>query len=88
VVLFGEALPETALHAAVEASRRARLFIVLGSSLLVSPANLLPEMALAAGAPLVIINRDPTPLGPRATLEIRTSIGEILSATDDLLRTG
>ncbi len=85
VVLFGEMLPEEALSAAVRASRRARLFIVLGSSLLVSPANLLPEMALDAGARLVIVNRDPTPLGPRATLEIRTSIGEILTAVDGLL---
>ena len=49
VVLFGEMLPDAALSAAAEASRRARLFIVLGSSLLVSPANLLPEMALARG---------------------------------------
>jgi NAD-dependent deacetylase len=88
VVLFGEMLPEAALSAAVEASRRAQLFIVLGSSLLVSPANMLPELALAAGAPLVIINRDPTPLGPRATLEIHSAIGEVLAATDEILRAG
>ena len=88
VVLFGEMLPEAALSAAVEASRRARLFIVLGSSLLVSPANMLPEMALAAGAPLVIVNRDPTPLGSRATLEIRSSIGGVLAAADEILRAG
>jgi NAD-dependent deacetylase len=88
VVLFGEMLPDAALSAAAEASRRARLFIVLGSSLLVSPANLLPEMALATGAPLVIVNRDPTPLGPRATLEIRSAIGEVLTATDEILRAG
>jgi NAD-dependent deacetylase len=85
VVLFGEMLPEAALTAAVEASRRARLFIVLGSSLLVAPANRLPEMAVDAGAPLVIVNRDPTPLGPRATLEIGSSIGELLAVTDALL---
>jgi NAD-dependent deacetylase len=88
VVLFGEMLPEAALSAAVDASRRARLFVVLGSSLLVSPANLLPEMALDAGAPLVIVNRDPTPLGPRATLEIHSPIGEVLAATDEILRAG
>jgi len=85
VVLFGEMLPEAALSAAVEASRRARLFIVLGSSLLVSPANMLPELALAAGAPLVIVNRDPTPLDRAATLVINASIGETLRAVDRLL---
>ena len=88
VVLFGEALPEAPLSAAVEASRRARLFIVLGSSLLVSPANLLPQLAVAAGAPLVIVNHDPTPLGPRATLESHAAIGEILAAADEILRAG
>jgi NAD-dependent deacetylase len=88
VVLFDEMLPENVLTAAREASRSARLFIVLGSSLLVSPANELPKMALDAGAPLVIVNHDPTPLGPRATLQIRRSIGETLMATDQCLRSG
>lgn len=86
VVLFGELLPEKTMGAAIDASQRARLFIVLGSSLQVSPANLLPEMALAAGAPLVIVNRDPTPLDSRATLHIRSAIGEVLTATDEILR--
>jgi NAD-dependent deacetylase len=40
VVLFGEALPEATLRAAQAAAKRASLFIVLGSSLAVSPANL------------------------------------------------
>ena len=43
VVLFGEALPAAVLEAARQAARRARLFLVLGSSLLVAPANLLPR---------------------------------------------
>ena len=85
VVLFGEALPAATLRAAWEAAQRARLFIVLGSSLAVAPANLLPEAAVGAGAPLVIINRDPTPLDRMATLVINASIGETLRAVDSLL---
>ena len=42
VVLFGEMLPQRALEAADELSRRCRTFIVLGSSLVVSPRELLP----------------------------------------------
>jgi len=42
-------------------------------------------MALAAGAPLVIVNRDPTPLDRAATLVINASIGETLRAVDRLL---
>jgi len=57
---------------------------VLGSSLAVAPANLLPEAAVTAGAPLVIVNRDPTPLDRAATLVIHASIGETLRAADRL----
>jgi NAD-dependent deacetylase len=85
VVLFGELLPAPTLRAAWMASERAPLFLVLGSSLAVAPANLLPEAAAAAGAPLVIVNRDPTPLDRMATLVINASIGETLRAADRLL---
>ena len=62
VVLFGEMLPQKALEAADEISGRCRTFIVLGSSLVVSPANYFPQQAKMSGANLVIINREPTPL--------------------------
>jgi len=85
VVLFGEALPAAVLEAAWQAARRARLFVVLGSSLLVAPANLLPPAAAAAGAPLVIVNHDPTPLDGTATLVISAAIGPTLRDVDALL---
>jgi NAD-dependent deacetylase len=87
VVLFGEALPTETLRAAWTASERAPLYIVLGSSLAVAPANLLPEAAVGRGAPLVIVNRDPTPLDRMATLVINAGIGETLRAADELLAT-
>jgi NAD-dependent deacetylase len=86
VVLFGEALPEAPLRAAQTAAKRTSLFLVLGSSLAVSPANRLPEAAVQRGAALVIINHDPTPLDRIATLVINASIGETLRAADELLR--
>jgi NAD-dependent deacetylase len=85
VVLFGEALPTDTLRAAWTAAERAPLFIVLGSSLAVAPANLLPELAVGRGAPLVIVNRDPTPLDRMATLVINAGIGETLRAADAAL---
>jgi NAD-dependent deacetylase len=85
VVLFGEALPAAVLDAAWRAARRARLFVVLGSSLLVAPANLLPQAAAAAGAPLVIVNHDPTPLDSAAALVISAPIGQTLREVDTLL---
>jgi NAD-dependent deacetylase len=80
VVLFGEMLDRDVLQRAVEDAQACDLFVVLGSSLLVSPANTLPELALRAGARLVIINRDPTPLTSRADLTISASIGPTLEA--------
>ncbi|MBO1910132.1 NAD-dependent deacylase, partial [Microvirga sp. 3-52] len=42
IVLFGEGLPEETFMKAVEESEKADLFIVLGSSLTVTPANQFP----------------------------------------------
>lgn len=85
VVLFGEALPGEALDKAEAAARSASLFIVLGSSLLVSPANLLPRIAKAAGARLVIVNREETPLSDRADLCLHASIKDTLVALSQAL---
>ncbi|MEJ8547512.1 NAD-dependent protein deacylase [Brevibacillus borstelensis] len=79
VVLFGESLPESAFAQAVEWTERADLFLVLGSSLAVSPANWFPEQAKARGAKLVIVNRDATHLDDIADLLIQDElIGDVL----------
>ena len=44
--------------------------IVIGSSLQVSPANSLPDVALRTGSELVIIDLMDTPFDSRATLKI------------------
>ena len=85
VVLFGEMLPSDAFEASDVLAREADLFIVLGSSLQVSPANMFPQLAKAAGAKLVIVNRDRTPLDPLADLVVRESIGGLLAAVDAAL---
>lgn len=60
IVLFGEMLPEEAFRQAEILAAEADLFIVLGSSLTVSPANMFPLVAKEHGAKLAIINREPT----------------------------
>lgn len=87
VVLFGERLPMDALDAADALARRADLFIVLGSSLVVSPANMFPQLAKAAGARLVIVNRDRTPLDPLADLVLRDAVRDVLVGVDQALNT-
>lgn len=87
VVLFGEPLDEAVLEEACRVSSDADLFIVLGSSLLVSPANALPRLALSQnGAKLVIVNREATPLSSLAALDVRAGIGDTLAAVERALR--
>lgn len=82
VVLFGEMLPQRALEEADRLSGECRTFIVLGSSLVVSPANYFPRQAKAQGAELVIVNREETPLDCIADVVAHESIGAFLSEVD------
>ena len=80
VVLFGEGLPEETFMEAVVESEKADLFIVLGSSLTVSPANQFPLLAKEQGAKLVIINLEPTSFDNYADIVINDrKIGEVLA---------
>jgi NAD-dependent deacetylase len=77
-ISFGQALPEAALHAAERAARQCDLCLVVGSSLVVYPAALVPTIALEHGAPLVIVNESATPQDRHATLVIRARAGSVL----------
>ncbi len=79
-VFFGEMLPRIPWERALELSRQADLFIAIGSSLQVSPANTLPDIALKAGAKLIILNLMPTPYDLEAELVVREKIGEFSTA--------
>ena len=85
-ISFGQGLPEDVLRTAAEWCRCAELLLALGSSLAVTPAADLPRIAKDAGAKLVIINRDPTPLDSIADVVIHDSIGEILTRIEEFRR--
>ncbi len=85
VVFFGELLPEAALARAVELAERARLLVVVGSSLEVHPVAGLPFETLRAGGALAIVNRGRTPLDAHAEVRLDGSAGAILSEVVDLL---
>ncbi|MFH1092498.1 MAG: Sir2 family NAD-dependent protein deacetylase [Pseudomonadota bacterium] len=78
VVDFGQSLPEKDLWLAYKHSRLSDLFLVVGSSLVVTPAANMPSEALRSGARLVIINQGETPYDRRANLSFRESIGRVL----------
>lgn len=79
-VAFGQPVPPDALARARAAAVACDLFVVLGSSLLVRPAAHLPRLAVESGAPLVIVNRDSTPLDDLASLVINADLGAVLDA--------
>lgn len=81
VVDFGQPLPEKDLMLSFEHSRKCDLFIVAGSSLVVTPAADMPREAYSAGARLVIINQGGTPLDSQAHLRFQEAIGEVLPRT-------
>jgi NAD-dependent deacetylase len=78
-IFFGEALPEEALREATFYSNNCDLFIVIGSTLVVTPAAFMPSYAVESGARLVIINLSTTPLDHEATILIRGKAGEVMS---------
>ena len=86
VVLFGEELPEEAFMRAVQESEKADLFIVLGSSLTVTPANQFPLLAKENGSKLLIVNMEPTHFDDLADIVINDrKIGELLAEIDSYL---
>jgi len=78
VVNFGDPLPQKDLEDSFQRSSYSDLFIVVGSSLVVSPANNMPRVALRSGARLVIINQGETPMDRSCHLRFDEKIGEVL----------
>ena len=78
VVDFGDPLPQKDLEESFGHSSYCDLFIVVGSSLVVSPANDMPKVALRSGARLVIINQGETPMDRSCHLRFEEKIGEVL----------
>ncbi len=78
VVDFGQSLPQKDLSDSYRHSRGCDLFVVVGSSLVVTPAADMPRVALQSGARLVIINQGETPFDRVVHLRFHEGIGEVL----------
>ncbi len=80
VVWFGELLPLGAWERAERAFLEADLALVVGTSAEVEPAASLGRLAYTAGAYLIEVNPEPTPLTPLAHLSLRQGAVEGLGA--------
>ncbi len=76
VVLFEE--PVKLMDIAMEIAYRSDCCIVIGSSLTVYPAALIPEIIKRQGGDLIIVNIDPTPLDDIADVVIRDKASIVL----------
>lgn len=85
VVWFGEALPQDVWASAIEEAVSCDIMIVVGTSLVVSPANLLPVYAKQNGATLVEVNIEETPMSSSMNLSLRTSAAKALPGLVDIV---
>lgn len=86
VVWFGEMLPEDAWEEAARACEAADLLIAIGTSGVVYPAASLPFTGRRAGAYLVEVNPEPTPLTPSVDECLTGPAGVVLPPLVDRAR--
>jgi NAD-dependent deacetylase len=77
-VSFGQSLDRAVLAAAVSAAAAADLLLAVGTTLTVRPAASLVDVALGAGARLVVVNDGPTAYDGRAAARVGGRIGQVL----------
>ena len=84
-VSFGQMLDENDLDKAFSEAELSDLYIAIGTTLTVEPSASLPIAALRAGARLVIINAEPTPLDRFAEFTISERVEDVLPRIAALL---
>ncbi len=78
VVWFGESLPQDVWQNAILFSSQCDLMIIVGTSLVVSPANTLPIYAKQNNAILIEINPESTEMSEGMDVVIRNTSAEVL----------
>lgn len=78
VVWFGEALPQDVWESAMVQASSCDAMVVVGTSLAVSPANLLPVYAKQNGATIIEVNTEQTHMSLSMDLSLRTSAATAL----------
>lgn len=79
IVWFGDHLNEPVVQAAAHAIAECDLLISIGTSAVVFPAAQLPRIAREAGATLVEINPEPTPVSDWYDVHLRGPASEMLA---------
>ena len=87
-VFFGELIPPDNLRRSEQAAGNCDIMLVVGTSAIVQPAALMPVIARQAGAKIIEINLEKTPLSYKTSHYIITGkAGEIIKCIIDELET-
>jgi NAD-dependent deacetylase len=78
VVWFGESLPTSIWQDALNAASNAQVLLVVGTSAIVYPAAGLASIARRAGAKVVEVNIEETPISNEVDCVLRGSSADIL----------
>ena len=78
VVWFGESLPQDIWQSAIKEASVCDVMVIVGTSLVVSPANTLPAYAKQSGAILIEVNPEKTVMSNDMALSIRATSVEVL----------
>ncbi len=84
IVWFGESLSTDVIEASYKAMENCDLMLTIGTSALVQPAASLPGMAKNAGAYVIEINAEETPISDLLDESYIGKAGEILPLLEDL----
>ena len=88
VVWFGEALPQTIWKNAIEEASTCDIMIIVGTSLVVSPANTLPIYAKQNDATLIEVNPEKTVMSNDMDLSIQATSASVLPKILSILKNG
>lgn len=78
IVWFGESLDERTVERAVGAAEEAHVFLVIGTSALVTPAAMLPVIARRSGASVIEVNPEDTGATEVATHVLRGTAASVV----------
>jgi len=78
IINFGENLPMPELEKAADHANASDLALVLGTSMLVAPANRFPAQAVENGGQMVIVNLQKTPFDNKAALIIHAKTDMVM----------
>ena len=78
VVWFGESLDPAVVETGFELAASAEVCLVVGTSAVVHPAASIAFLAADAGAALIEVNPEPTPLTALAAASLRAPAGQVL----------